>query len=451
MSAHDIVRDTVTGDPRLKLLTAVAAIGAVISIVLGFTGEDRALAIIGGVFVVAFMILLAIFISITNGEQKRPFLAAFLIWSVAIGFVSAVYLVMSSYFGCWPRVLGRGCVERGYVRGEISDLPRRAKKEIGVAFDHYAMGAFHKDFKAFRFVVFDHQETDRETLTITVRPVDAADDSDEDIKVHLSCIAPFQQSRRMIRWRYVEEDQTLPSGTPVKTPTLYSGKRKIGEFGIKDDIRCDEQRGSAQALAPGRGTLWSRLLPSMAAQAQTGDAAPAAPTPQLKAAIDNLKADDAATRRAARSILAEGSLLAIPAILQAMRENADNYRVLLGVSVALTEMLRQNKAEAPRIADIITAPGDRDLLLNAAGHPDRTLRIYASEFLYDLGDPDISRKALAKAAQTTDENARYQWLLVAQGGWGKLKPEQKAAASADLVAASAASGPVTRRLLDKLN
>lgn len=90
------------------------------------------------------------------------------------------------------------------------------------------------------------------------------------------------------------------------------------------------------------------------------------------------------------------------------------------------------------------------LLLEAAGSKDRTLRIYASEFLYDLGDPEMSRQALALAAKTDDENARYNWLLVAQGGWHKLDAAQKQAAGADLGAAHAASGPETRKLFDKL-
>ncbi|QEL25525.1 hypothetical protein FQV39_25235 [Bosea sp. F3-2] len=448
MSAWDDIKQAIAGNPKLGLLSGVAAIGAVISVVLGYTGDNYELAVIGGLIVVGFMILLAIFISVTSSQQQYPYLAAFLIWAISFAFIGTIFLVMSSYFMCWPQGLGRSCTQRQYVRGEISNLPSPAHKEIGVSFEDYALGAFQKDLKRYRFVVFDHKGSDRDTMTVTVRPTDRADDRDEDIKVHLSCIERFRHAGKMIAWRYRELDQAQPDGSIVKTPALFEGSRKIGEFGLNIDepIRCDRDapQPRSAAVAPG---FWSRFLPGLAAHAQE---APAAPTPDVREAIKNLTAEDAATRRSARSILADGSTAAVPAILEVMRQQPENYRVQLGGSVAMTEMLRQNKAEAPRIAGVITAEEDRALLLKAAGHPDRTLRIYASEFLYDLGDPEISRKALALAAKTSDENARYNWLLVAQGGWGKFTPDQKVAASADLAAAHAAAGPMTRKLFDKL-
>jgi predicted lipid-binding transport protein (Tim44 family) len=56
----------------------------------------------------------------------------------------------------------------------------------------------------------------------------------------------------------------------------------------------------------------------------------------------------------------------------------------------------------------------------------RTKRPYReSEFLYDLGDPQVSQQAVGLAARTEDENARHNRLLVAQGGWNKLSDAQK--------------------------
>jgi hypothetical protein len=87
-------------------------------------------------------------------------------------------------------------------------------------------------------------------------------------------------------------------------------------------------------------------------------------------------------------------------------------------------MLRADKKKAEAISNLLT-DRDRDLLLSAAGDNDRTVRVYATEFLFDLGDPGAAKLGIARAADTNDETARYQWLFQAQGGWLKLAPEQK--------------------------
>lgn len=429
-------------DPRLRLAGGVALLGAVVAAVLSFTGGDRELAVLGGLFVVGFMILLTIFISISESKEPRPRLAAFLIWSISLAFVASIALVVLSQFFCLPQPLRSSCATRlSYVRGEIADLPPPHKKQIGIALEGHAMGAINADTKAFHFVVLENPSK-RSTLTVTVRSPDKAVDRDEDIKVHLSCIVPSFRSSSMLEWRYAEDGVPQPDGTVVATPALYENARKIGEFGRKDPILCQDV-----PAVPRESSGWRALLPSWQAFAQT----PASqPSPEIRGAIEDLTNEDTIVRRSARATLASGSVAAVPSILEAMRQKPEDYRVQLGGSVALTEMLRRNKADAGAIAKIITRPEDRGLLLEAAGSKDRTLRVYASEFLYDLADPEMSRQALGLAAKTDDENARYNWLLVAQGGWQKLDAAQKQAAGGDLSAAHAASGPETRKLFEKL-
>ncbi len=102
--------------------------------------------------------------------------------------------------------------------------------------------------------------------------------------------------------------------------------------------------------------------------------------------LSNLESDNVAARRDARTELAAIGLPAVRPMMQYWMAKPNIYRIRLGVSVALTDFMRKNKNQRKRISGEL---GDRDivLLMQAAADNDRTLRIYASEFLYDLGDP----------------------------------------------------------------
>jgi len=174
-----------------------------------------------------------------------------------------------------------------------------------------------------------------------------------------------------------------------------------------------------------------------------------------KAAIDvplmleRLKAEDATTRRGARDALSQAPIDSVPAIMDTLRREASNYQVKLGICVALTEMLRTDKSRAAAISSKLTE-NDLNLLLDAAGDPDRTVRVYAAEFLFDLGDTRTTKLAIPRAAETGDDNARYNWLLVSQEGWRKLSPTDKAALAAPLNQARQRSGQKTLQLFEKL-
>ncbi len=164
--------------------------------------------------------------------------------------------------------------------------------------------------------------------------------------------------------------------------------------------------------------------------------------------LKRLKADDATTRRAARNALAQAPAGSIPSIMETLHREGTNYQVKLGICVALAEMLRQDKSRA---AGISAGLKERDLnkLLDAAGDRDRTVRVYAAEFLFDLGDPRMPKLAIPRAASTGDENGRYNWLLVSQDGWRKLSPKEKHVLAAPLQRAKDRSGKKTQRLFDK--
>lgn len=165
--------------------------------------------------------------------------------------------------------------------------------------------------------------------------------------------------------------------------------------------------------------------------------------------LERLKSDDTATRRDARTALAKAPIESVPTIMQACREQFRDYRVKLGICVALTEMLRADKKRAPDLRARLTND-DIAHLVSAAGDSDRTVRVYATEFLVDLGDRRATTLAIHQAATTSDDNARYNWLLVAQAAWAELDKAEKKDLADVLAPAKQTSGPKTKGLFDKL-
>lgn len=166
--------------------------------------------------------------------------------------------------------------------------------------------------------------------------------------------------------------------------------------------------------------------------------------------VEKLKSDDTNVRRAARDALSATPVDAIPSIMTAFREQFADYRVRLGVCVALAQMLRADIKRSGEISNKLTED-DRNRLLDASADSDRTVRVYAAEFLFDLGDPTIARLAINRAATGSDDTARYNFLVAAQGGWRKLSAADKALLRTPMDQARQLSGPQTRTLLDAMS
>lgn len=172
----------------------------------------------------------------------------------------------------------------------------------------------------------------------------------------------------------------------------------------------------------GSGLNWPALGLRLTSSAMAQSAPNAV---EIKLNLERLKSDDTGVRRDARDALSTTPVDAIPTIMQTFREQYNDYRIRLGVTVALTQMLRLDKSKNRAISEKLVEP-DVALLVDAVGDPDRTVRVYATEFLFDLGDPRASQMAIRRAASTKDESARYNWLFAAQDGWRKLPASDKA-------------------------
>jgi HEAT repeat protein len=112
-------------------------------------------------------------------------------------------------------------------------------------------------------------------------------------------------------------------------------------------------------------------------------------------------------------------------------------------------MLRADKDRRTQISSKLNE-NDLNKLLDAAGDPDRTVRIYATEFLFDLGDKRATKLAIPRAAKTNDDDARYNWLLLSQEGWSMLTQAEIDELEGPYKEAYERSGPKTKKLFDKL-
>lgn len=110
--------------------------------------------------------------------------------------------------------------------------------------------------------------------------------------------------------------------------------------------------------------------------------------------------------------------------MNAFNKQFDDYRIRLGVGVALSYKIRKEPNVSNLISDKLTE-SDLNRLLSAAADSDRTVRIYATDFLTALGDPRATKLAIDRAAKTKNEDTQYFWLLAAQSGWRRLSEPEK--------------------------
>jgi hypothetical protein len=165
---------------------------------------------------------------------------------------------------------------------------------------------------------------------------------------------------------------------------------------------------------------------------------------RVKLQTEAIRSDNTWIRREARMKLAELGPNAVPGLIEEMSVDGADYRTRLGILVALTEMLRRNKAQASDISALVDAK-DLGLLADAAADEDRTIRIFASEFLYDLADPRVVDLALDRIPTASDDG-KYNLILVIKGAFERLSPEDQERVAGDLSALQV--GPKTRELID---
>lgn len=298
---------------------------------------------------------------------------------------------------------------KSYLSGSIDDLPREIFK-VSLKFKRRVPGSQEENEFNFADQLKNMTDVTYASLEIEERGTERP----RKLKIDRNCILASLDSDNQLLW-----------GFDASTGTLSDRRSNsvISRFEVEPTI-CESRNTLQMHIAPlpvnhaFGGTFFSAAFAQVAIKYLA--------TSDIEKVFHNLSDEDSDIRRNARDDLSTINPVDVPFLLRLLREalakDKAQYRKKLGVAIALTELLRRDKSAG---SNIPLQTEDVALLLEFAGSGDRTLRIYAGEFLFDLESPDVTKQALPLAAGTTNDDARFNWLLVAQGGWRKLSLEER--------------------------
>lgn len=310
----------------------------------------------------------------------------------------------------------------GAITGDIRGA------QIDVRGDEVYLGAMRD--RSYDFVV-DEGELKRPVFDVYIYfPPDDQGRGEQEIPlegIDTKYIESYLGSGKRMEWRFYRDQELL-----VET---ISGDT-LAQLGLSlDDLPFSEN------AATGERESGSWFLKSALAKE---------PPQEVNKALEDLRSGSPDVRRDARSKLATLGPSAVNDMMAEWRANPDVYRVQLGVLVSLTKILRDDKSQASQVSNRLTA-GDLQLILNALDSSDRTVRIYAAEFLYDLGDPRSVQPALQMATRPeTGEEGIYLSLFVVKGAYPQIAPEERANVNRRLQALRGRVGPKTQQLIDSI-
>jgi hypothetical protein len=101
----------------------------------------------------------------------------------------------------------------------------------------------------------------------------------------------------------------------------------------------------------------------------------------------------------------------VPALLARLNSEYDDYRIRLGVTYVLAEMLRRQPERREQISFHLRN-ADFPLLVSAAQDHDPTIRLQAAEFLYLLQDPRSIPSNVEAAISTEDASKAEDQLYI---------------------------------------
>lgn len=306
------------------------------------------------------------------------------------------------------------------IKGDIKD------SNIELIGDESYFGAPRLRERSYDFIIFGQEIPPNLELYIIKQ--------EEEIPfscISASAIKPHLASGRTLQWQFDRNKGILLDATSKKVIANVGPCQETKEnlFSSLDFIK--------------RRSDFFEIIPSAFANENSLES-----SANFSFLFEQLKSDISHTRREARAMLAnKGPLLVSPAMAY-LANTYNDYRIKLGIIVSLTEMIRTNKHNR---ADIIKTLTEKDLalLIEFAADPDRTIRIYASEFLYDLGDPRAINLAINKLS-TTSENGRYNLILVTKGSMPFATIKHKKIAAEQLLRIKSPDTPKTNELIDQV-
>jgi hypothetical protein len=117
----------------------------------------------------------------------------------------------------------------------------------------------------------------------------------------------------------------------------------------------------------------------------------------------------ASVRRLARDELASRGLSVVEVMMNTLKESGSYYRIRLGILYAFNKMLKDDRSLAQGLSSRLSLE-DLKIILEALNDPDQAVRINATEFLHNLGDPRIIEPELSltdnsKSLETYHQNS----------------------------------------------
>jgi hypothetical protein len=303
---------------------------------------------------------------------------------------------------------------------------------IEVKGDKTYLGAMRDRDRSYEFVI-DGSGLDRPFFDVYITfPAGISGQGEQEIifeGIDKKYVEHFLGSGRRIEWRFSRQGENLVEA---------ASREVIAEVGLPKAELPTMPRTSRGA--------WGLVGNAFA---QNSPSIPPPPPPPPQVFID-LGSGASSVRRTARSMLADLGPSAVSAMMQELRENQGEYRIRLGILVALADMLRKDKKAAPEVSHQLTSE-DLQLIVKALNDPDRTIRVYAGEFLYDLGDPRVVPLALAAARdEQTTPDGLYLDLFVIKGAYRRLSPSEQKETWEALQAIRPNAGAKAQELIDSL-
>lgn len=314
-----------------------------------------------------------------------------------------------------------------YVHIKLSgDIQPKQVKTVELYGDNQYPGSLLSNRNSWSFYIFG-----REIRSPTV-DLKIVFTGEEDLEADFGCIkseqiTPYLASGKTIHWKYSKKNNRLVN---VETNQV------VGIIG------CETPEDFARQPATTRQMIAFRMIN----EAMADDEVPANDA-KIQDLIADLDSDSSLVRRDARTRLGESGVPAIEPLLDSFSQPNVSYRTQLGALVALNSMARQ-KTDAETfkagISDV-----ELEELVGATAHNDETLRKYASEFLYRIGDPRAITPALNKFPSSS-ANGKYNLLLVIKGSLAQASPEQKQALAEKVEQLKSVETPKTNQLIEDI-
>jgi len=148
------------------------------------------------------------------------------------------------------------------------------------------------------------------------------------------------------------------------------------------------------------------------------------PSNDISKLVEDLKSDEPSVRRNSRDGLVAIGVVAIPDIMREAEQDLTNYRVKSGAVYILAEILRKDVSSGESISQKLQ-PDDFSYLTNAASDKDPTIRLQATQFLYNLHDPRAVPESLKSATQSQTADGVYNNAIIAKGSAQKFSDDDK--------------------------